>query len=136
MTRFLRSLALALLMFAIGLNLSGLYELRFAPNAGDALTARGGVTGSFFTGVLAVLVATPCTAPFMCAAAGYALADRRCAGPQAGRYKARAGADLHHALAATLNHKGVAVIDVTVSKEENVFPIVPAGANARDMIVQ
>ena len=44
--------------------------------------------------------------------------------------------ELHHALAAALNHKGVAVIDVAVSKEENVFPIVPAGANARDMIVQ
>ena len=34
------------------------------------------------------------------------------------------------------NHKGVAVMDVVVSKEENVFPIVPAGANARDMIVR
>ena len=44
--------------------------------------------------------------------------------------------ELEHALAAALNHKGVAVIDVAVSKEENVFPIVPAGANARDMIVR
>ncbi len=34
-----------------------------------------------------------------------------------------------------LSHKGVAVIDVVVSKEENVFPIVPAGGNSRDMIV-
>jgi acetolactate synthase I/II/III large subunit len=44
--------------------------------------------------------------------------------------------ELADALAAGLNHKGVAVIDISVSKEENVFPIVPAGANARDMIVQ
>jgi thiol:disulfide interchange protein DsbD len=64
---------LALLMFAIGLNLSGLYELHFAPNVGARLAGRGGTIGSFFTGVLAVLVATPCTAPFMGAAAGYAL---------------------------------------------------------------
>ena len=44
--------------------------------------------------------------------------------------------ELHDVLSAALNHKGVAVIDVVVSKEENVFPIVPAGANANDMIVQ
>lgn len=44
--------------------------------------------------------------------------------------------ELHDVLSAAINHKGVAVIDVVVSKEENVFPIVPAGANANDMIVQ
>ena len=44
--------------------------------------------------------------------------------------------ELHEVLAAGLSHKGVAVIDVVVSKEENVFPIVPAGANSRDMIVE
>lgn len=64
---------LALLMFAIGLNLSGVYEIRFAANLGGDLAARPSHVGSFFTGVLAVLVATPCTAPFMGAAAGYAL---------------------------------------------------------------
>jgi thiol:disulfide interchange protein DsbD len=66
--------ALALVMFAVGLNLSGLYQFgvgRFA-GSGQALTARGGVSGSFFTGVLAVIVATPCTAPFMAAALGFA----------------------------------------------------------------
>jgi acetolactate synthase-1/2/3 large subunit len=35
-----------------------------------------------------------------------------------------------------LSHKGIAVLDIVVAREENVFPIVPAGANARDMIVQ
>jgi thiamine pyrophosphate-dependent acetolactate synthase large subunit-like protein len=37
---------------------------------------------------------------------------------------------------AALRHQGVAVMDVVVSKEENVFPIVPAGADARQMITQ
>ena len=43
--------------------------------------------------------------------------------------------ELRDVLAAGLAHKGVAVMDVVVSQEENVFPIVPAGANTRDMIV-
>ncbi len=61
--------AMAWLFFAIGLNFSGLLEVRggFA-GLGQALTARGGLLGSFATGLLAVLVATPCTAPFMGAA--------------------------------------------------------------------
>jgi len=44
--------------------------------------------------------------------------------------------ELAGVLKAGLSHKGVAVIDVVVSREENVFPIVPAGANSRDMIFQ
>lgn len=64
--------AFALLIFAVGLNLSGVFEFANI-TAGDALARRGGVTGSFFTGVLAVAVAAPCTAPFMAAALGYAL---------------------------------------------------------------
>jgi len=51
-------------------------------------------------------------------------------------FRAESPSELRDVLEAGLNHKGVAVIDVVVSKEENVFPIVPAGANARDMIVQ
>jgi thiol:disulfide interchange protein DsbD len=64
--------AFALLLFAVGLNLSGVFEVP-GIGAGDALARRGGVIGSFFTGVLAVAVAAPCTAPFMAAALGYAL---------------------------------------------------------------
>lgn len=64
---------LALLMFVLGLNLSGVYAIRIATNPGNALASRRGAIGSFFTGVLAVLVAAPCTAPFMGAATGYAL---------------------------------------------------------------
>ena len=62
----------ALLIFAVGLNLSGLFELP-GFGGGDALTRQGGAAGAFFTGVLAVAVAAPCTAPFMAAALGYAL---------------------------------------------------------------
>jgi thiol:disulfide interchange protein DsbD len=67
--------ALALLMFAIGLNLSGVYEVGGGgvANLGNRLAGKEGAAGSFFTGVLAVAVATPCTAPFMGAAMGYAL---------------------------------------------------------------
>ncbi len=67
-------LFLTYLLFSIGLNLSGFFEIHnpFA-NAGNALAQKTGITGSFFTGVLATLVATPCTAPFMGAAMGYAL---------------------------------------------------------------
>ncbi len=64
--------AFAALMFAIGLNLSGLYEVP-GFGGGGSLAGRGGAAGSFFTGVLAVAVAAPCTAPFMGVAMGYAL---------------------------------------------------------------
>ncbi len=62
--------ALALLIFAVGLNLSGVFEVN-AITAGDELTRRNGNIGAFFTGVLAVAVAAPCTAPFMATAIGY-----------------------------------------------------------------
>jgi thiol:disulfide interchange protein len=67
--------ALALLMFAVGLNLSGVFEIGGGAlaGAGEKLTRKSGATGSFFTGVLAVVAATPCTAPFMGAATGFAL---------------------------------------------------------------
>ncbi len=66
---------LALIMFAVGLNLSGLYSVeggRFA-GMGQRFANKSGALGSFFTGVLAVVVATPCTAPFMGAAMSFAL---------------------------------------------------------------
>ena len=62
----------ALLVFAVALNLSGVFEVP-GIGAGDALARRGGLIGAFFTGVLAVAVAAPCTAPFMAAALGFAL---------------------------------------------------------------
>jgi len=63
--------SLAFLLLAIGLNLSGYFEL---PTLfGNAGTAEDSTIGSFVTGILAVMVATPCTAPFMATAVGFAL---------------------------------------------------------------
>jgi thiol:disulfide interchange protein DsbD len=62
------------LMLAVGLNLSGVFAMGRPLGAGGGLAARGGHAGSFATGALAVVVASPCTAPFMAAAVGTALA--------------------------------------------------------------
>ena len=63
------------LLFAVGLNLSGVFQVGAGlAGAGNELTERHGVAGSFFTGLLAVLVATPCTAPFMGVAVAAGLA--------------------------------------------------------------
>ncbi len=66
-------IALAYLFIAMGLSLSGLVEMGSnLMNTGSGLANRGGLSGSFFTGVLAVVVASPCTAPFMGTALGFA----------------------------------------------------------------
>lgn len=67
--------AMAALFFVLGLSLSGVVTLGGSgvQSVGSSLTAREGASGSFFTGVLASIAATPCTAPFMGAALGYAL---------------------------------------------------------------
>jgi thiol:disulfide interchange protein DsbD len=69
---------LTILFFLIGLNLLGVYEFTFGSGvantkAADSLTGKSDWRGSFGTGVLAVIVASPCTAPFMSAALGYAI---------------------------------------------------------------
>ncbi len=64
------------LLFFLGLSLAGQFEIGLTlTSAGGSLAAKQGYAGSFFTGVLAVIVATPCTAPFMGTAIGYALAQ-------------------------------------------------------------
>ena len=64
------------LLFFLGLSLAGQFEIGLTlTSAGGGLAQKQGYAGSFFTGVLAVIVATPCTAPFMGAAVGYALAQ-------------------------------------------------------------
>lgn len=69
-------LAVAWLMFAIGLSLSGVFTLgNSVAGLGETLTEKPGYRGSFFTGVLAAIVATPCTAPFMGAAIAFALSQ-------------------------------------------------------------
>jgi thiol:disulfide interchange protein DsbD len=61
-------------LFAVGLNLSGVFSFgeRFAGIASE-FSSRARYSGSFLTGALATLVATPCTAPLMAAALGYAI---------------------------------------------------------------
>ena len=67
---------MAELLFFLGLSLAGQFEIGLTlTSAGGSLAQKQGYTGSFFTGVLAVVVATPCTAPFMGAAIGYALSQ-------------------------------------------------------------
>jgi thiol:disulfide interchange protein len=72
---------MAALLFFLGLSLAGQFEIGLTlTSAGGSLVtengaAKQGYAGSFFTGVLAVIVATPCTAPFMGTAIGYALAQ-------------------------------------------------------------
>jgi thiol:disulfide interchange protein DsbD len=66
---------LAALFFLLGLNLFGVFEIGSGLTAlASGLQARRGWAGSFFSGFLATAVATPCTAPFMGSALGYALA--------------------------------------------------------------
>ena len=66
--------ALAYLFFVMGLALSGAADFGAGfMGIGQSLTRSGGLAGSFFTGVLAAVVASPCTAPFMGTALGYAL---------------------------------------------------------------
>jgi thiol:disulfide interchange protein DsbD len=65
---------LAYLLFAMGLSLSGVAEFGASlAGVGGRFAAHQGLGGSFATGVLATVVATPCTAPFMGTALGFAL---------------------------------------------------------------
>jgi thiol:disulfide interchange protein len=67
---------MALLFFFLGLSLAGQFEIGLGlTSAGGELAQRGGYTGSFFTGVLATVVATPCMAPLLGAAIGFALSQ-------------------------------------------------------------
>jgi len=67
---------LVYLLLAVGLNLSGVFEIGGGlAGIGDGLTQGDSFRASFFTGVLTTLVATPCTAPYMAVAAGAALSQ-------------------------------------------------------------
>lgn len=65
--------ALALLMLLVALNMSGVFEVGASVQAVGAGASGSGLAGAFLTGALAVVVAAPCTAPFMAGALGYAL---------------------------------------------------------------
>ncbi|MBQ9758743.1 MAG: thioredoxin family protein, partial [Opitutales bacterium] len=63
-----------LLMLVFGLSMSGVFEFGVgATSVGGSLTEKSGYAGSFFSGVLAVIIATPCAAPFLAPALGSAL---------------------------------------------------------------
>ena len=69
--------SLGLVMVAIGLNLAGVFEIgtRLMGVGQSAVAAGGEKRTAFLTGLLAVVVATPCSAPFMAGALGFALAQ-------------------------------------------------------------
>jgi len=65
---------LAYLLLTMGLSLSGVFHFGSSlQGVGQGLVRRPGLAGSFFAGLLAAIVATPCTAPFMGSAIGFAL---------------------------------------------------------------
>jgi thiol:disulfide interchange protein len=71
-------LALTVLVTLIALNLFGLFEITLSSRATGAasdLASRQGFSGAFFNGVLATVLATPCTAPFLGVALAFALAQ-------------------------------------------------------------
>ncbi|HMP95875.1 MAG TPA: protein-disulfide reductase DsbD family protein [Kiritimatiellia bacterium] len=67
-------IVLALLFFTLALNLFGVFEVGLSlTSVGGTAAHKAGWGGSFFSGFLATIIATPCTAPFMGVALGYAL---------------------------------------------------------------
>ncbi|MBM3618503.1 MAG: hypothetical protein FJX23_08175, partial [Alphaproteobacteria bacterium] len=66
---------LTYLLFLIGLNLSGYFDIRFSMNVSTRTDGEDTLKGSFATGALVTLVATPCSAPFMATALGAALSQ-------------------------------------------------------------
>lgn len=71
-------LFITILVTLVALNLFGIFEVNVSGKALDAaggLASREGFFGAFFNGVLATILATPCTAPFLGAALGFAFAS-------------------------------------------------------------
>lgn len=68
------TLFIVALLFVLGLNLAGVFEIGTSmTSVGGGLMSKEGYSGSFFTGVLTTLIATPCSGPFLGAAMGYTL---------------------------------------------------------------
>ncbi|MSU32271.1 MAG: hypothetical protein EXS25_06375 [Pedosphaera sp.] len=71
-------LLMTLLVLLVALNLFGVFEVILpgkAMQSASDLSGKDGLGGAFFNGVLATLLATPCTAPFLGVSLGYALAQ-------------------------------------------------------------
>jgi len=72
------TIAFCVLVTLVALNLFGVFEVTLGGgvmNAAGELAARHGASGAFFNGVLATILATPCTAPFLSVALGFAFAQ-------------------------------------------------------------
>jgi thiol:disulfide interchange protein DsbD len=68
---------MAILFFVIALNLLGVFEVgTWLASVTGRIAQPAGYPDSFLSGALATLVATPCTAPFMGTALGFALTQR------------------------------------------------------------
>ncbi|MEM7577337.1 MAG: thioredoxin family protein [Planctomycetota bacterium] len=70
--------AMAIVVFAVGLNFAGVFDvgvgvMNAAGKASGQVEGRGGLAGSFGSGVLATALATPCSAPFLATSVGYAM---------------------------------------------------------------
>lgn len=68
-------MGMAALVFALGLSLFGVFTVNLSGGGLTGLADREGLAGSFFNGVLATILATPCTAPFLGTALGFAFAQ-------------------------------------------------------------
>lgn len=76
-TRFI--VAMTILVVLVALNLFGVFEVNLGGRtmgAAGTLASKHGMSGAFFNGILATLLATPCTAPFLAPALGFAFAQR------------------------------------------------------------
>ena len=66
--------AITILMFVLGLNALGVFEFTVSVQRSGSDADSGGYSGSFFNGIIATIMATPCSAPFLGSAAVYAFA--------------------------------------------------------------
>ena len=64
-----------LVLFILGLNMAGVFEMGTSLTSAGQKVKKKGYSGSFFSGVLTTLIATPCSGPFLGAAMGYTLAQ-------------------------------------------------------------
>ncbi|MFK7768817.1 MAG: protein-disulfide reductase DsbD family protein [Mariniblastus sp.] len=67
--------AMIVLLFLLGLNMAGLFEIGTSLSSVGGNTKQKGYAGSFFSGILTTLIATPCSGPFLGAAMGYTIAQ-------------------------------------------------------------
>ena len=67
--------AIILLLFVLGLNMAGVFEMGTSLTSAGQKVKKKGYSGSFFSGVLTTLIATPCSGPFLGAAMSYTLAQ-------------------------------------------------------------